>query len=139
MHHRFHNIAYVYFTRIYQGAGKLTQKLKYIRFGKKTHKLITVTWWEKIRSGRYHNDNIFQKTYTVTKRNLNEQMFWTFVHVFTLSWWKKPMLTFCYKFCFALSQSFKSLVCENLFIMRFGGCLFFPEPKLFMTRNKNIC
>jgi hypothetical protein len=37
---------YVYFTRIYQGAGKLTEKLKYqnleytcehIRFGKKTH------------------------------------------------------------------------------------------------------
>jgi len=60
---------YVYFTRIYQGAGKLTQKLKYqnlkytcehIRFGKKPHKLTTVTGWEKIRSGRYHNDNIFK-------------------------------------------------------------------------------
>ena len=23
--------------------------------------------------------------------------------------------------------------------MRFGGCLFFPEPKLFITRNKNMC
>jgi hypothetical protein len=43
---------YIYFTRIYQGAGKLTQQLKYqklkytcehIGFEKKPHKLNTVT------------------------------------------------------------------------------------------------
>ena len=27
---------------------------------------------------------IFSKTYTVTKRNLTEKMFWTFIHIFTL-------------------------------------------------------
>ena len=30
---------------------------------------------------------IFSKTYIVIKRNLNEKMLWTFVNVFTLSWW----------------------------------------------------
>jgi hypothetical protein len=61
MHHRFHNIAYVYFTRVYQGAGKLTQKLKYIRFGKKTTQVNHCNLMVKIRSGRYQNDNIFKK------------------------------------------------------------------------------
>jgi hypothetical protein len=38
---------------------------------------------------------IFTKTYSVTKRNLSEKTFWTFVHVFTLD--EKTILTFRYK------------------------------------------
>jgi len=34
---------------------------------------------------------------------------------------KNKIFTFRYKFCLALNQSFKSLVCKNLFIMRFRG------------------
>ena len=56
------------------------------------------------------------------------------------------MLIFCYKFCFALNQSFKSLVCEHLFmhVMRFRGrpfnlqgCLCFYPNQKFWKRSYN--
>ena len=59
---------------------------------------------------------------------------------------KKRMLTFCYQFCFAINQSFKSLVCENLFIhvmmfrgrpFNLQGCLCFYPNQTFWKRSYN--
>ena len=65
---------YVHLTRIYQGAAKLTQKLKFtcehIRFGKKPTEVNHCTWVKtKICSGRYHNDNIFKNIHSHQKKS----------------------------------------------------------------------
>ena len=112
---------YVHFTRIYQGAGKLTQKNENTRANtsdlEKKHKLITVTRWS-VQVAIIMT--IFSKTYTIIKRNLNEKMLWTCVHVFTLSWWKQ----------------FWGLEDDHL---TFRGCLcFFPPELEFFMKYLNI-
>jgi hypothetical protein len=70
---------YVHFTRIYQGAAKLTQKLKYtcehIRCGKKPTEVNHCNWMKKKSVQVAIIMTIFSKTYTVIKRNLNEKCF----------------------------------------------------------------
>jgi hypothetical protein len=87
---------YVHFTKTCQSSANLTQKMKYtcehIRFRKKKTQVDNCKLDEKKIS--VHVDiimTIFSKTYLVTKGNVSEKMFWTFVLVFTLveSWWKK--------------------------------------------------
>jgi hypothetical protein len=69
---------YVHFTRIYQGAAKLTQKLKYtyehIRCGKKPTEVNHCNWMKKKSAQVAIIMTIFSKTYTVIKRNLNDDI-----------------------------------------------------------------
>ena len=90
---------YVHFTRTYQGASTLTQRLKFTQVNH-------CNWMKKICSSRYHNDNIFKNIHGHQMKSQWKEVLniCSCIYAFLM---KKTMLTFCYKFFYyALNQRF---------------------------------
>ena len=87
MHHRFQNICPLYEDI---SNAKIKIHARTLPIWKKPTQVNHCNWMKRksIQVGIIMT--IFSKTYTVTKRNLTEKMFWTFIRVFTLveSWYK---------------------------------------------------
>ena len=125
--HHFQNICPLY--KGMSGRSELTQKFKiHVRahhrpIWKNPYKLITVTGWTKICSGRYHNDNIFKNVHGHQKKSHWKDVL-NIVHIFMHvdSWCKKQYWLSVTSNLFLLYIKVLSLKSfENVFIMRCRG------------------